>query len=73
MLCGRVELCHVGLSRALLFRCKNTTNVLREYLSELDAPLVKTVDVVKEAFNSDTMLVESQELTAVVGIEATAE
>ena len=73
MLSGRVELCQVWLRCTLLLGRKDCADVLRQDLAEFDAPLIKAVDIVEESLNSDTMLVEREELAAFLGIELPTE
>ena len=52
------------ISCGILLLCsKDSAHVLGENLAKLDTPLVETVDVVHEAFNGNTVLIQSEKLT----------
>ena len=48
-------------------------DVLSQDLAELDAPLVKAIDSVQQAFHGNAMLINSQELATVVRRQRTFE
>lgn len=61
-----MEVCGLSSSSILL---EEGSNVLGKSLSELNSPLVEAVDVPQEALNSGSVLVDSEKLTASVGVE----
>ena len=54
---GGVELRQIRIL-ALLFGGEDRTDILGKNFAQLDAPLVKAVDVVDEAFDSDPVLIQ---------------
>ena len=62
-----------SISTILLLCSEYCTDIFCKNLTEFNTPLVEAVDTIKEAFDGNAMLVESKQLTAVVGIEGSLE
>jgi len=74
VLCSWVELCEIGGAFSVLLLCSEYgTDILSQYFSKFDTPLIEAVDAIKETFDGDSVLVEGEKLATVVGSEWSAE